>query len=587
LKIIDPKRTQDEQRRNLHHLRWGVCLLCLIATSAPFTLSPITLAVVKEATIHADMNLDVAPGCLNLIEGGDFEQFNPSWQFSPSTRPPLYTNEQTFNNSTQSLRIGNGLDLPNIASVSEVRYKPIVLPTNANTLILRFRYYLIHEGAADGDWQHVALYNETADQPLTLQLSALGNTGEWKIDDDPDLIAYAGQTVSLRFRVQNDGSGGRTLMYVDNVELEYCAATPIPTLSPTLSPTPTGTPLPTSIQSPTPTALVVTTVPTPPLPPEDPTCPNLLVNGSFESFDGWYFGENPVPARYVSTFFQEGMRSVLLGNPPENPNNVITFSSIRQLVTIPFTTGPVQLRWWRLLYTTQSGLPTATTDRQDLILLSPGLQPIQILRRDLRNENNWQEDAVDLSAYRGQTLYLYFNVFNDANNVRTWMYLDNVRLRVCGAPVVPPPPAMPSAIATPIAIPVTPNLTYTIIPTLTLSPFSTWIGATQVETAVTETATLTPLPFLPSKETVAAALAPPVPATPTSTTLPLPTLHAQTVLTSATTSLTAPPISTPAPSTNQEASSMDRLGALGFLIGILVVIGIVAMVILRMFQRSP
>ncbi|MEZ4736726.1 MAG: hypothetical protein R3E79_57330 [Caldilineaceae bacterium] len=66
------------------------------------------------AAVHAVVNADVAPGCLNLIEGGDFEQFTPSWQIGASTRPPMYTNEQTFNNSAQAMRLGNGLSYPTL-----------------------------------------------------------------------------------------------------------------------------------------------------------------------------------------------------------------------------------------------------------------------------------------------------------------------------------------------------------------------------------------------------------------------------------------------------------------------------------------
>ncbi|MEZ4736725.1 MAG: hypothetical protein R3E79_57325 [Caldilineaceae bacterium] len=428
--------------------------------------------------------------------------------------------------------------------------------------------------------------------------------------------------LSLRFRVRSDGAGGRTLMYIDNVELEYCAAAPLPTLTPTSSTTslpivtltPTSSPTPIVLQ-PAPAPIVVTPLPsltpTSTLLPEDLSCPDILMNGNFESYGGWHFGEDPVPASYMDTFFQEGVRSVLLGNPPDNVTNVVTFSSIRQLVMLPSTANFIQLRWQQWRYTAQGGVATATTDRQDLILLAPNLQPIQILRRELRNDSAWQEDAVDLTAYRGQTLYIYFNVFNDGNGARTWMYLDHVRLRVCGAPVVAPvvtPIATmwPPVVATSVAIPVTPNLTYTVIPMLTLSPFVTVIP-------LPATATLTPVPFPTSTETVAAAQLPPiistatptVPATPTTNVYLLPTLPTQTVANSPTALGVAPTTSelaapaaapatapsvamvvvTPATGGDQPASDENQLGAIAVMASILVIIGFIALAIVRLFRH--
>lgn len=132
---------------------------------------------------------------------------------------------------------------------------------------------------------------------------------------DFDLTLFTGRSVSLRFRVRNDGSAGRTLMYIENVESEYCAENPLPTYTPTGLPTPSSTPLPTNTPTGLPTATPLTATTTPiivtsvPLPPEDPNCPNVFVNGTFEGADGWH-GEDPVPPLYVSGFFQEGARSV-------------------------------------------------------------------------------------------------------------------------------------------------------------------------------------------------------------------------------------------------------------------------------------
>ncbi len=51
-----------------------------------------------------------------------------------------------------------------------------------------------------------------------------------------DLTDYAGQRIKLHFGVYNDGQGGLTAMYLDDVSVQVCwgGATPIPTATPTL-----------------------------------------------------------------------------------------------------------------------------------------------------------------------------------------------------------------------------------------------------------------------------------------------------------------------------------------------------------------
>jgi hypothetical protein len=626
LRVINQTRTTEQFYYGQPHWRWrclrcclgGLCL-ALVGGLGLFRPSIPLLAAADGVNHFAHVQAEVAPGCLNLVEGGTFEQFNPSWEILASTRPPMYSNEQTFNGSLQSLRLGNGQELPNVESVSEVRHKPILLPFGATRIILRFLYYPFYDGAPGADLQQADLFDATTDQLIGSLLNVQDNARSWKARDF-DLTLYAGRTISLRFRVRNDGVAGRTLMYIDNVELEYCAQGALPTYTPTFAPSPSLIPLPTTPVTPLPTisplpslSPVLTLSPLPttpapatitpipvtstPLPPEDLSCPNILVNGGFEGNGGWHFGEDPVPPRYTSDAVQEGTRAVLLGNPPENPNNVVTFSSIRQLVTLPFTSGQIQLRWWRLLRTAQTGTPTSITDRQDLILLAPNLKPIQILRRELRNDGIWQEDAVNLTPYRGQTLYIYFNAFNDGNNARTLMYLDNVRLRVCGATAVTSAMLTPD-MNTPVAIPLQPAVTTAaapaqaaVAPTKTPTFVVIPVTATQPPApAPTDTAVVATLPSPPVLPT---AMPSPLP-TSTSNVYALPTLPTQTVVDAATVVAAAPAVSAtntpitlaPIPVASQRPAWVDRLGAIAVLGAILVVIGFIAFAVARMFQRS-
>lgn len=551
----------------------------------------------------------ITPGCIDLVEGGNFEQYSANWLTIQSPRLPSYTNEQTFNSSAQSLRLGNGLELPNVESVSEVRYKSLQLPMGATRIILRFVYYPLFEDNPGTDLQQADLFDATTDQLLLSLLNVQANDRAWRARDF-DLTPFAGRTISLRFRVRNDGQLGRTLMYLDNVEIEYCAQTPIPTNTPTvtatglvtLTPTPTGTPLTPATATP---ILTFTPPPLTVVPTLDPSCVNILANSGFESWDAWHFGEDPVPPVYVGDPRVEGARAVQLGNPPGYSGAVVTFSSIRQLVTLPFTVTRLELRWWKLLRTEQPGAPGQFTDRQDLILLSPSLQPIQILRRELRNDNVWVQDVVDLTPYRGQSLYIYFNAYNDSNNSRTWMYLDDVRLNLCGG-VVATPYAAPAVVAQaqPLAVPLT-----TITPASQVAPPPVVMSATPTLTPPvlpTATATLSatativaPAALIEMPSPTPSPTAPTLPFTVTATAAvyALPTepasLQVETTTDTAAAQQIAPPVVTPVSATPTVTVTttrplwMERLGPIVVLGGILLLIAFIVWVIIRTFRGRP
>src|SRR5690606_31330604 len=142
--------------------------------------------------------------------------------------------------------------------------------------------------------------------------------------------------------------------------------------------------------------------------------------------------------KYTGAQFRGGIRSVQLGIPPDTPVQR-SYSSIRQLVTVPPHVSTVTLRWWHIHRTEEgpSNQPTAQQDRHDVILLTPGLKTLKIIQRVRGNENTWQPSEADLTEFIGQSFYIYFNVYNDGNPARTWMFLDSVSLEVCTSPLAP------------------------------------------------------------------------------------------------------------------------------------------------------
>lgn len=611
----------------------------LWASGAPYIQSTAVWAAAAESPAK------VAPGCADLIQSGDFEQFNPAWQILPSSRPAAYRTEQTFNSSTYALRLGNDLESPNVESISEIRHMSIVLPPGATSIILRFRYWPLIDGTPDAfDIQQADIFDALTEQLLDQPLLVQDNAQSWKLVNR-DITAFAGREISLRFRVRNNGLGARTLMYIDNVEIEYCPApgTPTPTQLPTtvstttptgtatgmpitttptnaiVTETPTPTPTPTilttatgtALPTPTTTASAITVTPTvyvpTVVPTADPSCTNILVDPSFEGWNGWHFGEDPVPPVFVPIPAHSGLRAVQLGNPPEQPTNVITFSSVRQLVTVPHNITRAELRWWKQLRTTESGIPNSQSDRQDLILLSPSLQPITILRREWRNDGAsgyWQEDVVDITAYRGQTFYVYFNAFNDGLGARTWMYLDDVQLNICGAGWTGAQSGKDYVVNTPVAIPLTSAPTNTSVPLPTPSPFPTkfvpsTVTATTLPIAIdTPTATLPPLPTATATIPMASAAeanAIDIALSPTAKVYGVPTLPPAVVVTeppaaeragSSVVTVALPTASAPQPDSTVRPPWMDRLGPISVLLGILILIGFIIGIIIRTFRNN-
>jgi hypothetical protein len=147
-----------------------------------------------------------------------------------------------------------------------------------------------------------------------------------------------------------------------------------------------------------------------------------------------------VPGIIVGSFNANlGARAAQLGNPTGYRPDVESFSSVRQLVSIPAGTGSAQLRWWAVFRSQEAfGESIAIgADRQELILLNPDLSTKEVLFRIRRVDGAIQQVSTDLTRFAGQSFYLYFNVFNDGNGLTTWMLLDGIQLCVSNVPIQP------------------------------------------------------------------------------------------------------------------------------------------------------
>lgn len=225
--------------------------------------------------------------------------------------------------------------------------------------------------------------------------------------------------------------------------------TPWPTLWPTPWPTPWPSPWPTRWPTPWPTVYptiwppFVTATPTgwpTTVPPQ--SCTDILVNGSFEQAGAWEFGQTPLAGTIVNSFGGVaglGSRAAQLGNPPGFKADTQSYSSVRQLVTIPANAGAAQLRWWAV-FGSQEGFAQSVgpnSDRQELILLNGDLSTLDVLFRIRRVDQAIQQMSTDLTRFVGRTFYIYFNAFNDGNGQPTWMQLDGLQLCISNQPIQP------------------------------------------------------------------------------------------------------------------------------------------------------
>ncbi|MCA9972367.1 MAG: hypothetical protein KC425_19230, partial [Anaerolineales bacterium] len=188
--------------------------------------------------------------------------------------------------------------------------------------------------------------------------------------------------------------------------------------------------------TPSPTSAPPTDTPTPVV------CTELLANGGFEQVGAWVIEVNAYPAGYETAVVHSGSWAARIGivNPADNQ---FSYSSIWQTVSVPAGVDQATLTFW--LHTLSSGArwgPPANFDLDglDLALLTDDAQ--YVLVYDQANQQHtlvfqrvnagaWQAFQFDLTGFAGQTIRLYFGVFNNGSGGVTGMYLDDVSLRVC------------------------------------------------------------------------------------------------------------------------------------------------------------
>ena len=359
-------------------------------------------------------------------------------------------------------------------------YQTITVPAGARTATLSF-WHRPDSQASAGDFQRVMLLKPVTYSAITTVWKTLANSTDWQ-HTIFDLTPYRGQSIVLYFEVYNDdiSAGARTGMHVDDVSVQACSGatvTPTSTYTATFAPTSTWTPTPTPVASsstPTPTSTLAATPspsPTPTstaAPSYTPTatltplaCSERVSNGGFEANAIWTFAVTGNTGDYTTAQAHSGARSALLGVAPsayaadeigikapselsrESDRNLLgelaplgaSYSTVYQTVSIPTGAGSVILTYWY-----QPGSQATGGDFQRAMLLQPGsYAALKTLMKTLSNAGEWQQSRFDLSGYRGQSVVIYFEVYNDdvSSGPRTWMFVDDVNIQTCNTSTSP------------------------------------------------------------------------------------------------------------------------------------------------------
>jgi hypothetical protein len=351
-----------------------------------------------------------APPVDPIVNGG-FEH-DGGWVLHETSYPARYVQEPHYAGA-YALQTGIGAGGRNIYSYSSAE-QTFALPA-AGEMRLRYWYASHMDGA---DYAYVFLRDASSRWRL-LMVDRVTTSG-WT-EASHDLSPYAGQVVTVRFGTFNDGQGGTSAMYVDEVRVEAeglpPTATPLVVNTPTRAPT--RTPVPTAVPTATPTA-------TPqPSPTPAKACAELVVNGDFEVNGGWEIANTPYQARYTGAVVYSGQRSMQCGMESTTTDR-LSYSSAGQHIAVPGGHQAILRLWYTVPHAGGSG-------DYGYFLLRPDGGSWRTIRIVPDQTAGWQLLQVDVSHYAGQAFELRLGLRNDGlrDGAVAVMYVDSVSVQAC------------------------------------------------------------------------------------------------------------------------------------------------------------
>jgi len=156
-------------------------------------------------------------------------------------------------------------------------------------------------------------------------------------------------------------------------------------------------------------------------PPAPPPCADTIVNGGFETDEGWTLNHLAV---YAIDPVHTGLQSARVGIPPGD-SGIFVYSSMMQVVTLTESSSATLSLW---VYTIGEGGDTGDYHYIG-ILDSEGVY--HALDHWQSNAQAWELRQYDLSAYVGQTVTLFVGTVNDGDDDTAALYVDDVAIEVC------------------------------------------------------------------------------------------------------------------------------------------------------------
>jgi hypothetical protein len=173
--------------------------------------------------------------CEERIANGDFEGTG-GWELPRTAYPARYSTDQA-RSPTHAMQVGIVEAGENKRAYSSAR-QLVTIPAGSSSATLIYYLYPLsgdpaslarpvrplavspEEAELTEDAQYVLVLDEDGEWLDTL-LWQRSDSRTWT-RHEASLLSYAGETIKLHFGVFNDGEGGVTGMYVDDVSLEVC-----------------------------------------------------------------------------------------------------------------------------------------------------------------------------------------------------------------------------------------------------------------------------------------------------------------------------------------------------------------------------
>lgn len=182
-----------------------------------------------------------------------------------------------------------------------------------------------------------------------------------------------------------------------------------------------------------------------------PTCEQGIANGGFEEDSDWVLPVTAYSAVYSTANPLSGDRSLHAGIS-DSVDNIFSYSSARQEVTIPEGIPEAVLSFWLYPISSETGTlrladnllnieekdAEESSDAQLVIILDSSGEELERLLTIRENDQVWKPYSFDLAHYAGETIQIYFGVYNNGLGGVTSMFVDDVSLDYCET--VPPPP---------------------------------------------------------------------------------------------------------------------------------------------------